>query len=258
MANTTETGEKRKIKSVEASLKILEYIHEQGAAGVTEIANEVELTKGTVYCHLNTLQEKRFIVREDDSYRIGLRFLGFGGKRVIQNKIHRFGKPEVDDLVEETGETVQICVEEQGKGIYIYQSRGEKAVQTDSYIGTERHLHATAFGKVILAYMSKERVEEILDSYGLPPVTEETITDRNELFDQLERIRERGIAFDDGEQIEGIRCVAGPVFGPDDEILGAISLSGPTKRISDDQYRQEVPHLIKQTARVIEITIANS
>jgi len=258
MPRTTNPGEARGIKSVGRTFDIVECIHERGGAGVTEIADEVGLTKGTVHCHLNTLRERRYLVKDGDTYRVGLQFLGLGGKRATDQKLYRFGKPEAEELVRETGETVQIGVEEHGKGIYIYQSRSEKAVRTDSYIGTERHLHATSFGKAILAHLPERRVTEIIDRHGLPPITDRTTTNREVLFEELETIRDRGVAFDDGEQIAGIRCVAAPVLGPDDEVLGAFSLTGPTTRMSGDRFRQEIPELLKRVTRVVEINVANS
>jgi DNA-binding IclR family transcriptional regulator len=257
MSSTTGTRDGRQIKSVARTLEILEFVHREGRVGVTEIADHLDLSKGTVYCHLNTLHENRFLARNGEKYEIGLRFLGFGGKRATQHDLYRFGKPEADELVAETGETVQIGVEEHGMGIYIYQSRGEKAVRTDSYVGTERYLHSTSFGKAILAHLPPERVDEIIDRHGLPAVTNRTITDREELFGQLGTIRDRGVAFDDCEQIDGIRCVAVPILRPDGTVLGAISLTGPTKRMKSERFHREIPDLVEQTARVIEINIAN-
>jgi len=114
------------------------------------------------------------------------------------------------------------------------------AVQVKGHVGTRAPLHSTGLGKAILAHLPEERVESIVDHHGMPASTPETITDRDELFDALERIRDRGFAFDDEERLRGLRCVAAPILANDD-VVGAISVSGPTNRLRDDRYREELP-----------------
>jgi DNA-binding IclR family transcriptional regulator len=142
-------------------------------------------------------------------------------------------------------------VEEHGRRVYLYQSRGENAVQTDSHVGMRVQLHCCGIGKAIPAHLPAKRVTEIIDEYGLPRWTEYTITDEDELFDELETIRDRGVAIDDEEWIRGLRCVAAPVMC-DGEVLGAISVSGPTKRVDEDDVDRMID-LVRDTARVIEL-----
>lgn len=241
------------IKSIDTMFSILDTIQEWDGAGVTELSNELDISKSTVHSHLTSLKRNRCVVKEGDTYHLGLRFLNFGGYASDRLDIYDSAKAEVDGLVNETGETAQMVVEQHGKGIYIHQARGDRAVKTDSYTGNDVYLHCTSVGKAILSQMSEERVDEIIDRHGLPQKTAETVTDRDELFDQLEVIRSRGHSFDEGERIEGIRCVGVPVTGDDGEVLGGLSLSGPTKRMDGEYFRETVPELLKRAARVIEI-----
>ncbi|XVH33198.1 IclR family transcriptional regulator (plasmid) [Haloferacaceae archaeon DSL9] len=240
------------IKATERSMAIVEEIQRRDGAGITELADHFRFSKSTVHDHLTTLVQMKYLCREGDEYRVGLRFLCLGGYARQQQELYELAKPEVDDLAEETGESAKFVVEEYGRGIYLYQSLGRDAVRTDSHVGTRVYLHACGVGKAILAHLPPERIEEVISEYGLPRWTDYTITDRDELYEELEEIRKRGFAIDDEERIRGLRCVASPVIR-DDEVLGAISVSAPTKRFSSEELIKERADLVQSTARIIEI-----
>ncbi|WP_114576452.1 IclR family transcriptional regulator [Saliphagus sp. LR7] len=252
MTSARGTGPDTGIKSTDTLISILEVLQSRDGAGVTEIAEELDRSKSTVHSHLQSLRAHRCVRKDGTTYRLGLRFLSFGGHACNRTGLLEIVRPEVDGLVEETGETAQMVVEEHGRGIYVCQSRGAEAVRTDSHVGTEVGLHCTAVGKAILAHLPEDRVREIADRHGLPPRTDETVTDLDELFAALERVRERGYAIDDGERIPGIRCVAAPVR-TDDSVIGALSVNGPTKRLEGEYFREELPSLVGRAARVVEI-----
>lgn len=98
-------------------------------------------------------------------------------------------------------------------------------------------------------------MHDILDTHGMPQSTRHTITDREVLFEKLEEIRERGIAYCGQERVEGLQCVATPILSTDDRVLGAISVAGPTTRIEGERFRTEIPELVMQAANVIEINV---
>lgn len=91
----------------------------------------------------------------------------------------------------------------------------------------------------------------------MPTETPATITDRDELYDELERIRSAGVAFNDGESIKGLRAVGAPVITPRDTVLGAFSVSAPTHRLKDDLYEKELPNLILGSANELELNLLN-
>ena len=129
------------------------------------------------------------------------------------------------------------------------------AVTPDTHTGKRRSLHNTALGKAILAHLPDDRVSEILDRHGLPAATPNTITDRDRLHETLAGIRERGVAYCGGERVEGLRCVAAPVLGSDDEVLGAISVATPTTRLTGERFATEVHELVLQAANVVAINV---
>lgn len=249
-------GSWRTIDAVGRSIEILEALRELEGAGVTEIADHLSIAKGTVHSHLATLYEEEFVVKEGDTYAIGLRFLDFGDH--AKNRVDHLDilAQELDSLAEETGEVVQFMTEEHGRGVYLYKTGGEFAVETASYVGQRTPLHCTALGKSILSRLPAEHVEWVIDRHGLPPRTTNTITDPETLYAELDRIRERGYSTDDEEILRGLRCVAAPVVEPDDDLLGAISIAGPTSRMNGERFEETLPDVLTSTANVIEINVA--
>ena len=120
-------------------------------------------------------------------------------------------------------------------------------------MGLRVYLHSTALGKAVLAHLPESYVYEIIDQHGLPAQTNQTITDPDELFDELETIRERGFAQDKGERAGGIRCIAAPVVDGEDRVLGAVSVAGPTNRMEEDRFGRTIPGMVRRAANVIEI-----
>lgn len=247
-----KTTEDDLIDSTRTSFRIIEQIKENGRAGISGLAVQLDLPKSTVHRHVKTLSELGYLVREENGYRLGLRFLDLGDQSRSQQQLFDIAKPEVDELIEDTGERAQIMVEENGYGVYIYQTKGERAVKTDSHTGTRVHLHATAVGKAYLANLPRDRIEEIVEETGLPAITSETITDSEDLFAELETVRDRGVAFNDEEKTVGMRAVGAPICRTDTgEVLGALSFSAPTTRFSGPMYETDIPERVQSVAQVI-------
>jgi len=125
----------------------------------------------------------------------------------------------------------------------------------DRQDGIHRYLHATAAGKAILAQLSNCRVEEIIDQHGLPTETDQTITDPEDLFEELEGIGEKSVAYSDGESAEGLRAVGVPVFRPNRFVLGAFSMSAPSNRLQGLRYHEEIPAILLGYANEVELNL---
>lgn len=248
-------GDKTTVKTALTTFRVLEELNDQDEATVTEVAAEFSLSKSSIHNYLSTLEEEGYVVKEGNTYRIGLRLLNLGGRARHRKQIYQSSKDELTKLAEETGEMVNLLVEEQGRGIYLHRSNGELAVKSDSYIGHCVHLHNTALGQAILAQLPQERVDGIIDRHGLPKTTENTVTDRHSLFERLERVHKEGIAYDDEARLKGLRCVATPIMDNDGTVKGAISISGPTSRFQGERYRTELPGKLENAANVIELNI---
>ncbi|WP_435076809.1 IclR family transcriptional regulator [Halococcus sp. AFM35] len=245
------------VKTTTKSLRIVEFLHEHNGAGITEIANQLELSKSTVYKHLRTLEAERYVLKGDgDVYYVGLRFLGLGVGARRQRRIYETAKPEIQRLAEESGEMANLLVEEHGRGVFLYRADSSRAVNLDTHAGREVYLHTTAMGKAILACLPERRVSAIIDRHGLPKMTEHTITDREVLFEDLDAIAEQGWAVDREERLQGLCCVATAITDPNGTPLGAISVSGPRSRLKDETLEDELPELLLDTQNVIELNVA--
>lgn len=247
------SSDHNRVNAVDTTCEILEAIKEHNGAGVTELATELDYAKSAIHKHLVTLQDNNYVISRNNEYRISLQFLEMAEHVKEQLGVYDIVRKAVDDLAQETGEVVQFAIEEHEQAVCLYKSRGEKAVETASSIGERERLHSTALGKTILAHLPEERVHKILDNQRMTESTPNTITDRDELFDHLEMIRQRGYAVDDEENIRGLRCVGAPVIGPEENIFGALSVSGPARRMNEERIETELKEHLLNAANVIEI-----
>lgn len=246
------------IKSVETSLAIVDELQARDRAGVTELADAIGKSKGTVHKHLITLLKRDYVVRENDTYRIGLRFLDIGGYALHQVDRLQHIEPKVRELADLTGETVQFSVEQRGRSIVLDRKAGKKGVFSRARIGKRFYMHQTAGGKVLLADLPDERVHEIVAQHGLPAATDETITTEAELFEELEMIRERGYAFNIDESTQGLRAVAVPLTGPEGAVLGAFAVAGPSHRMRGKRFTEEIPDTTRSVVNELELNLAHS
>jgi DNA-binding IclR family transcriptional regulator len=245
---------KHPVRTTETSLSVIEELRSRDGAGVTELADALDLAKSAVHNHLSTLRDHGYVVKEGDDYQLGLKFLDIGGYRRNQMPLFRAAEEQIDWLAEQTDELANLFTEENGMGVYLYRAKGQEGLDYDTYAGKRKYLHTMAAGKAILAFMDEERLSEVIHRHGLPAATDQTITDEDELLDALSEIRERGVAFDDGEASVGVRCVAAPIK-TDERVLGAISTSAPSNRMRGDRFTETVPNNVRRAANVIELNI---
>lgn len=243
------------VESITTLLSVVEYLEQADKAGVTEIADSVGVSKSTVHNHLTTLRERGYVVNEDGRYRLGLRFLRIGETTRMQTDLFEIARPQIESLVEGLDVVGNLSAEEHGEGVYLYRSRGSDDVRFSTRAGERHDLHCTATGKSILAHASSDRLEILLESMDLVGYTENTITEREKLLDELKRVRDRGVAFDEEEYGPGLRCVGVPVFGSDDAVIGAISLSGPAADMKGEWYRETLRDRLLVTKNRIEVNL---
>ena len=243
------------VKTTRTTFRILNVLKENGESTVTELSEEFDLSKSSLHNYLATLAHDGYVIKEGNSYRLGLKLLDLGGHAQHGQPLYDIARDEVTSLAEESGELANLLVEENGKGFYLYRAHGDNAVQTDSYVGQEVYLHNTALGQAILAHLPTSYVDDIIATHGMPKATENTITDRETLSERLADVRETGYALDDEARVKGLRCVAVPIINNHDEIEGAISVSGPSSRFDGERFREELPRMLLKVANVIELNI---
>jgi DNA-binding IclR family transcriptional regulator len=240
------------IKSVEKTLDIIEVLHNVDSAGVSEIAERAGIPVSTTYIHLNTLEQRRYVVNDGSDYRLSFRFLEHGGAARQQLDFFSIVKEEVNNISQILEEIVGFAVEEEGQRVIVYRSEGQEAVGDRIPVGEHTHLHWTSLGKAILAHLPEYRVDEIVTQHGLPRGTENTITDRTELREELKTIRSIGYAIDNSERRRGIRGIAVPIKNGDEAVVGSIGVAGPKARY-DPSYMSRLLNFLDEERNVIEI-----
>lgn len=246
------------VGAVERLLEILEFLQEQDGARVTEIADQLDYAPSSAHSHLNTLLDQDYVVKEGQEYYLGLKFLDFGYYTQNRKQEYVHIKPYVEELARETGEVGSFIVEEHGMGVFVFRELGEKAPMTSSAVGKRYYLHVMSAGKAILAHLPKQDVETILEKHGLPQRTRLSITDEEELYRELETVRETGFAVNNGENIKGLRAIGVPILDGNEDIIGALSVSGPANRLKGEWFENEIPDLLLGTANEIELNLTYS
>lgn len=246
----------RGLKTIETASEVIDTVQALDGVRVSELADELDIAQSTAHGYLSTLEDTRYVVKKGDEYHVGLKFLNIGGYAKQRDEGYEIASQKVKDLAIETDERAQFIVEEHGRGIYLQTETGDKAVQINARIGKEVRLHASSAGKAILASLPESEVESILDRWGLPRLTENTITSRDQLYENLEEIRDRGYAFNREESVSGLRAVGVPVTTSQDTLIGGLSVSGPSNRMQDEWFHHDLPKLLLGTVNEIELKVS--
>lgn len=238
-------------KSVDKALTILEFFNSQtDKLSITRIADKLDTNPSSLYPILHTLEEYDYLHRsKDKQYSLGMAFVKKGRCVLERLNLSSEARSEIEALRDETQKTVHLGYINENKIVYVdkVESRGVKLYSSP---GKTAPLHATALGKVILANLSADHLEELLDKLELTTHTKNTITSREELRRELQDIRTRGYAIDDEEFEEGIRCIASPIYRHDGEVDAAISLTGLAAQMSEGDLKEKSSLVKKHAANI--------
>lgn len=245
----------RTLSTTESSFKVIHTIEDLDGATFTELKSQLGLTKSTLYYHLATLEKLGYVVKEDGTYQLGLRFLSHAEHAKRKEPAFNVVHSKARELANRIPEEISFATEENGRLVVVFHDIGGAAI-TDFEIGQYLYLHATANGKVLLSEMPEDRIETIINRWGLPGLTENTITDQEVLMKELERVRDQGYAINDEEQREGLRSVGAKVTKPDGSILGCLAVDGPTYRLTKDKIVEQTLEELFNTIDEIEAELS--
>lgn len=243
------------------SLSIVDTIQQLNGATLDELTSELAMARSTIHVHLFTLINHGYLTKEGEVYHVGLRFLNHGEYARSRKQAYVLAEETVSNLSNQIDEEVEFVVENNGQGILVHESfhpdsqfdsKNSHTTKSITSAGIYYYLHSVATGKAILAEYPRERIDEIIDQWGLKEQTEKTITDRNSLFETLNTIKERGIAFADEEYVDGLREVGRRIKNPDGSVLGAIAIIGPTYRFQNERFNSEIPNLLEEHVTSLE------
>jgi DNA-binding IclR family transcriptional regulator len=239
------------VQSVDRAISVMELLSRRGWSGVTEVARELDIHKSTAYRLLTTLRD-RGLVEQDaatEKYRLGFGLVLLARAVSADLDILRCARPVCERLSERTKETVTIAVLDGDDAVVIHQSISRSSALSVDWTGRHTPLHATAAGKLFLAFMPEDQLHRILKR-SLELFTENTIVDPVSLKGQGKQIREEGYASTVEELEAGLNAVGAPIRRADGAVAGAVSVSGPAFRLPPDAF-PEIGELSKRAATEI-------
>jgi len=246
------------LQTTETSIEILELIEEMGGARVSELAERTGRPKSTVHGHLATLTAEEFVAKQGDVYRLGPELLRLGNAIRTREEGYVLAREFTERMFEKTDLRSNFSVEMGGKAVVIYSASGDKKGWAHERMGNRLHLHSTAVGKAILSVLPRRRVEAIIDQWGLSAHTDQTITDPEALYSELETIRERGYAINHEENITDLHAVGVAATEQSGELIGGFSITGPKHSLTGQQREQAMGQAVIELVDEYELELSLS
>jgi len=242
---------RNKVQSLDRALEILRLLGSEPEMRVTDLARRLEVHKSTVFRLLSTLQEHGLVEQNPttEKYRLGYGLVRLAGAVVAELDLARASRSVLQELATRTGETVNLAILQGDQVVNIDQIAAPNLVVNVNWVGKQTPLHATSNGKVLLAHLSEDERGRLL-SRSLRRLTPRTITDPRILEKQLHRVLTDGYAFTLEELELGLNAVAAPVHAADGRVQAAVSVAGPSYRVTP-QRLSDLGEMTKDAAAAI-------
>jgi len=254
------------VRAVERALDILLcFTNQTPELTMTQIAEQVGIHKSTAHRLLATLENKRFIQRDQDTgiYRLGIRLLQMAYLTLEQNDLRRLAVPFMHHLCDLYEENIDLTLLDDTDVVFVNILEGPRRVKLAAAIGQRLPAFATASGKAILGFMPENLVQRILDR-GMPQLTPYTLNSPEFIFENLKSVRALGFAISEQELEEQINAVAAPIFDQDNHPVASIAVAGPAYRLTHERMMEIGPSVvavakeISQEIIMATIPLANS
>ncbi len=226
------------VQSLARAISLLNALTDEDyGLSLSDLAQKVGLAPSTTHRLLTTLQEERFVRfdLERNVWLVGVQAFVVGNAFVRSRDLIALSRPHMRNLMENSGETVNLAVEDQGEAIYLGQVECRQMMRAIAKPGGRVALHCSGVGKALLSGLQDVEINKIVDRRGLSRFTDKTVDTPAKLRQALSIARQQGYAFDDEENAVGLRCVAAVIFDEFGRPLAGLSLSGPTARITDER-----------------------
>ena len=244
------------VQALDRGLSLLEILAEEDGLTLSELSRRSGVSASTVHRILLTLEVRAYV--QHDMER-GLWLVGVGafktGSAFLRNRrIASMGRAMMHALMESSGETVNLGIEDNGEVVFISQVESHDTLRAFFRAGSRGAMHASGVGKALLAEFPEHRVRQICALRRLERFTEHTITDLGRFLRELAEGRRRGWALDDEERTLGMRCVAAPIFNEHAEAIAGVSVSGPAVRVTARKLDDYGP-MVRRAADEITLSI---
>jgi DNA-binding IclR family transcriptional regulator len=236
-----------RVQALDRAFAVLDLLGESDMPlGLAQVASSLQLHKSTAHRFLMVLERHRMVERTvNGKFRLGLRLFDLGNRAIDQYDLRDRAQPHLRRLVAETEETAHLCILEGSHVIYIDKIEPARAVRMITRIGASNPVHCTSVGKAILAFMPEERISDVLSRTRFERFTHRTITTPEALRTEIEKTKRRGYAVDDEEFEEGLRCIAVPLLDAQRTPVAAVSVSGPSFRVTAQKLPAIANHLLQ-------------
>ncbi len=244
------------VQALDRGLALLELLAEEDGLTLSDLARKSGFSASTVHRILLTLEGRGFVQHDTERgyWLIGVETFKVGSAFLRNRRIASMGRLTMRELMEKTGETVNLGIEDNGEVVFISQVESHDTLRAFFRAGSRGAMHASGVGKALLAEFPEPRIRQICGLRRLERFTEKTRSDLAELLRELDETRRRGWALDDEERTLGMRCVAAPIFNEHAEPIAAVSTSGPSVRITLRKLDEFGP-LVRRAADEITASI---
>ena len=222
------------LHGLERAVAVLEVLSESEAPlSLADICRRMNLHKSTAHRALMVLERSALIERTPENcFRLGLKLYELGNRAVEQMDLRARVYPFFRRLAMDVRETVHLGVLQKTSVVYLDKVEPNRRICMSSKIGSSNPVYCTSLGKAMLAFQPEETIAKIVSSIRFTRYTPKTISSREKLLEHLETVRRRGYAIDDEEIELGVRCIGAPIFNEDGWAIAAVSISGPTSRVT--------------------------
>jgi IclR family acetate operon transcriptional repressor len=244
------------VQALDRGLTLLEILAEEDGLTLSELGRRSGVSASTAHRILLTLESHAYV--QHDMER-GIWLVGVGafktGSAFLRNRrVASMGRTTMHGLMEASGETVNLGIEDNGEVVFISQVESHDTLRAFFRAGSRGAMHASGVGKALLAEFPEHRVRQICALRRLERFTDQTITDLARFLRELAEGRRRGWALDDEERSLGMRCVAAPIFNEHAEAIAGVSISGPSVRVTSRRLEDYGP-MVRRAADEITLSI---
>lgn len=227
--------ESSKVPALTRAIDILNLIARVGPCSAATIIETLGIPKSTAYLLLNELRRQRFVsLDHQEHYCLWTKLVELSGHALSKMDMRELARPRLTRLMDETGMLCHLGIIDHESAYYILKVESSSTISVRSHEGKSLSLYRSGIGKCLLAWQAPDVRAAIIDQLVWERATPTTITHPQQLQDELERIRQRGWSFDNGEDYPDVRCVAAPVFNANNALTAAISVVGTRLQINED------------------------
>ncbi len=251
-------------QSLARGLAILSTFHsDRPLIGVSELSRGLELSRSTVHRYVATLAKLGYLQQDPDSkrYRLGPKVLDLGFSALNSMDLLEVSAPHLRRLSDETQRTVNVAILDGTDVVYIERCRaarpGQQQIDLNLHVGARLPAYCTAMGKAILAFVSEERLEEVIERIEFVPRGPNTLTDSTAFRAELDKVRASGIAINDEELAYGLRSIAAPIYSQSGDVLAALNLAIHRTIVSMEELVERFAPAVIQTAADISLSMGH-